>query len=96
VQIKSISLTTLLAAGAAVVAIVVAPTAAAAPMGTKNPGPVQTTCNSAGPGTVCITPGNAQIDDSPAAVSTYPYYPYGGFSEFDHGFHGFQGGGGHR
>ena len=39
---KSISLTTLLAAGAAAVAIVAAPIAAAAPTGTTNPGPVQT------------------------------------------------------
>ena len=73
---KSISLTTLLAAGAAAVAIVAAPIAAAAPTGAANPGPVQTACGSTGPGTECVTPGNAQINDAPPGVN---YYPYGDF-----------------
>ena len=88
---KSISLTTLLAAGAAAVAIVAAPTAAAAPTGAANPGPVQTACGSVGPGTECVTPGNAQINDSmqPDFQSQYP-----DFSVF--GLGGRHGGGGHR
>ena len=73
-RMKSISLTTLLAAGAAAVAITAAPIAAAAPTGAADPGAVQTAC-SVGPGSECITPGNAQINDSPPPVS---FDPYGG------------------
>lgn len=90
---KSISLTTLLAAGAAAVAIVAAPTAAAAPTGATNPVPVQTSCGSVGPGTECVTPGNAQINDSPPGVN---YYPYGDFGLALGGYGGGHGGGGHR
>jgi hypothetical protein len=75
----------LLAAGAAAVAIVAAPTAFAA-----GPGAVQIACSSATPGTSCITPGNAQINDSlaPNFLSQDPIYDgWGGY-----GRHG----GGHR
>ena len=96
-RMKSISLTTLLAAGAAAVAITAAPIAAAAPTGAADPGAVQTAC-SVGPGTECITPGNAQINDSPPPVGFDPYggeeFAMGGFGF--RGFHGgFHGGGGH-
>ena len=103
-RMKSISLTTLLAAGAAAVAITAAPIAAAAPTGAADPGAVQTAC-SVGPGSECITPGNAQINDSPPPVSFDPYggeeFAMGGFgfpaafpaAAFTAGAHG---GGGHR
>jgi hypothetical protein len=97
-RIKSISLTTLLATGVAAVAIVAAPIAAAAPAGPGNPGPAQSAC-AVGPGTECITPGNAQINDSPPGVNYDPYGDFGlaigGYGGgFGHGG-GFGGGGGH-
>lgn len=92
---KSISLTTLLAAGVAAVAIVAAPTAAAAPTGAANSVPVQTACGSVGPGTECVTPGNAQIDDSTPGVSYDPYGDFGlALGGFGGGYHGGYGGGG--
>jgi hypothetical protein len=98
---KSISLTTLLTAGAAAVAIVAAPTAAAASTGAANPSPVQAAC-AVGPGTECVTPGNAQINDSPPGVSYDPYGDFGlalggfGGGYNGGGFGGGHGGGGHR
>ena len=66
-RMKSISLTTLLAAGAAAVAITAAPIAAAAPTGAADPGAVQTAC-SVGPGCrAVITPGNAADQRLPSA-----------------------------
>ena len=96
---KSIPLTTLLAAGAAAVALVAAPTAAAAPTDAPNPGPVPTSCGSVAPGTECVTPGNAEINDSPPGGVTYD--PYGDFGLALGGYHGGgfgggHGGGGHR
>ncbi|MCW2731815.1 MAG: hypothetical protein JWR13_2631 [Mycobacterium sp.] len=61
----------LLVAGAAVVAVSAAPIAAAAPV---NP-PAQQSCATSGPGTLCQSPGNVQINDAPPPVS---FYPYGG------------------
>jgi hypothetical protein len=61
----------LLVAGAAVVAVTAAPIAAAAPVSPSS----QQTCATTGAGTVCQSPGNAQINDSPPPVS---FYPYGG------------------
>ena len=52
-------LTSLLAAGAAAVAIASAPTAFAA---------AQQSCNGSGSGTVCLSPGNVSIKASPPAV----------------------------
>jgi len=69
-RIKLNYLTPLLAAGAAAVAIAAAPMAAAA---TTVPAPTaaagQQSCSSTGPGSVCQTPGNVQINDSPPAVA---------------------------
>ena len=66
-------LTPLLGAAAAVAAIAAAPIAAAAP----SPGPsaTQQSCTGSGPGTVCQSPGNVQINDAPPPVQ---FYPYGG------------------
>ncbi len=75
---------TFLAAGAVAVAIAAAPTAAAAP-----PSAIQTACSTANPGTECVSPGNAQLNDS-LPPDFAPQYP--DFSFFGLGRHG----GGHR
>jgi len=82
-------LTPLLGAAAAAAAIIAAPIAAAASTG---PGAIQQSCSTSGSGTVCQSPGNAEINDSPPPVG---YYPYGG-DAFLLGGGGFHGGGGHR
>jgi hypothetical protein len=94
-RMKLSYMTPLLGAAAAAVAIVVAPMAAAAPAG---PGAVQESCGASGSGTVCQSPGNAEINDSPPPVNFYPYggdaFLLGGGGFGGGGFHG--GGGGHR
>jgi hypothetical protein len=55
-------ITSLLAAGAATVAIAAAPTASAA----------QQSCNGSGSGTVCLSPGNVPIKTSPPDVQHHP------------------------
>jgi hypothetical protein len=81
----------LLAVGAAVVAISAAPIAAAAPA----PAP-RGACDAGVSGSICDTPGDDGINDSPPPVS---YDPYGGegflLGGYGGGFHG-GGGGGHR
>jgi hypothetical protein len=67
-------LTLLVGAGAVAVAIASAPVAAAAPGPAPSPNPAQQ-CAGTGPGTVCQSPGNVQINDAPPPVS---FYPYGG------------------
>ena len=62
-------------AGVAVVAVTAAPIAAAAPAQAPVNPPAQQSCATSGPGTVCQSPGNAQINDAPPPVS---FYPYGG------------------
>ena len=66
-RVKPNYVTPLLAAGAAAIAIVAAPTAAAAPT------PLQTTCVETGAGTSCQSPGNVEITNPLPAVSFYPY-----------------------
>jgi hypothetical protein len=69
-------ITTLLATGAAVVALAAAPIATAAPTtAASTPLPPQP-CSTAGAGSECQSPGNVQIYDSPPPVS---YEPYGGY-----------------
>jgi len=63
----------ILGAAAIAAAISAAPIASAAP-GTQPPGQQQS-CVGSGPGTVCQSPGNAQINDAPPPVQ---FYPYGG------------------
>jgi hypothetical protein len=91
-RMKLSYMTPLLGAAAAGVAIIVAPIAAAAPAGPAAP---QQSCGVSGTGSVCESPGNVQINDSPPAVG---FYPYGGdaflLGGYGRGFHG--GGGGHR
>ncbi|MCX8563034.1 hypothetical protein OS122_19245 [Mycolicibacterium mucogenicum] len=56
---------------AAAAMIVAAPIASAAP---SNPAPHQS-CNTSGAGTICQSPGNAQVNDAKPPVQ---FYPYGG------------------
>jgi hypothetical protein len=58
--------TSVFAAGAAAVAVLGAPVAAA---------DTGQSCSANGSGSICQSPGNAQINDAPPPVS---YYPYGG------------------
>ena len=73
-RIKLTHVTPLLAAGAAAVAVLAAPTAAAAPT------PLQTTCIATGAGTTCQSPGNVEITNAPPAVSFIPTGPCPGCS----------------
>jgi hypothetical protein len=88
-------LTPLLAAGAPAVAISAAPIASAASA------PLQQSCTETVLGSECETPGNVEINDTPAPMNFAPYgddgFLIGGFGG-DGGFHGggFHGGGGHR
>jgi hypothetical protein len=68
VRMKLNYIAPLLAAGTAAVAIAAAPIAAADPTTGQS-------CGTNGAGTICQSPGNAQINDSPPPVQ---YYPYGG------------------
>ena len=61
--IKLQYITSLLAAGAAAVAIAAAPTAFAAD---------QQSCNGSGSGTVCLSAGNVPINTSPPGVQHHP------------------------
>jgi hypothetical protein len=72
-RIRKFCLTTTLATAVGAIAIVAAPTAAAAP----NPAPAapQQSCAASGTGTICQSPGNVQINDAPPPVQ---FYPYGG------------------
>ena len=67
-RIKLNYIAPLLAAGAAAVAIAATPMAAAAPTAEQS-------CSASGPGTICQSPGDVEINDSPPPVQ---YYPYGG------------------
>ncbi|MDT5009857.1 MAG: hypothetical protein QOH57_1474 [Mycobacterium sp.] len=66
-------LTTVFATGAAVATIALAPTAMADD--TTGPDPATQSCNT-GSHTMCETPGNVQINDSPGPVQYAPQYPY--------------------
>jgi hypothetical protein len=68
VRMKLNYIAPLLTAGAAAVAIVAAPIAAAAPATGQS-------CGASAAGTICQSPGNVQVNDSPPPVQ---FYPYGG------------------
>ena len=82
-KFKLTHLAPVLAAGAAAAAIAAAPIASAATIGQS--------CGGGAGGTVCQSPGNVQINDSPGPVQ---FFPYGG-EAFLLGGSGFGGGGGH-
>jgi hypothetical protein len=94
-RVKLTHLAPLLAAGAAAV-MIAAPTASAEST-------TQQSCNETVSGSVCESPGNVELNDTPAPMDFQPYGAdgwliggFGGFGGFDGhgGFHG--GGGGHR
>ena len=91
-RVKLSYLTPLLAAGAAAVAISAAPIAAAAST-------TQQFCNESVSGSVCESPGNVEINDTPGPMDFQPYgddgFLIGGYGGY--GFHGGFGGhgGGH-
>jgi hypothetical protein len=63
------------AVAAAIAAAPIATAAAPAPGPGPAPGPVQQSCSASGSGTICQSPGNAQINDAPPPVQ---FFPYGG------------------
>jgi hypothetical protein len=93
-KIKLSYLTPLLAAGAAAVAIIAAPIASA-------DSTTQQSCSDSVSGSVCESPGNVQINDTPGPMDFQPYGEdgllLGGYGGFGHGggFGGGHGGGGH-
>ena len=64
----------ILGAAAVAAAVSAAPIASAAP-GAQSPPTPQQSCTGSGPGTICQSPGNAQINDAPPPVQ---FFPYGG------------------
>ena len=64
----------ILGAAAVAAAISAAPIASAAP-GAQAASTPQQSCTGSGSGTICQSPGNAQINDAPPPVQ---FYPYGG------------------
>ena len=78
-RIRLTFITTLLGAAAVAAAIAAAPFATAAPPPAPGPGPgpgpVQQSCSTSGSGTLCQSPGNAQLNDAPPPVQ---FFPYGG------------------
>jgi len=73
-RIKLGHLAPIIGTAAVAAAISVAPIASAAP-DTQAPAQPQQSCVGSGPGTVCQSPGNVQINDAPPPVQ---FYPYGG------------------
>jgi hypothetical protein len=92
-RIKLSYLTPLLAAGASAVAISAAPIASAAST-------TQQSCSESVSGSVCESPGNVEINDTPGPMDFQPYgddgFLIGGFGGYGgYGFHGGGFGGGH-
>ena len=75
-RIRTTYISTLLAAGAAALAIAAAPMATAAPT-TAAPAPMPQSCSDTGGGTECQSPGNVEIHDAPPPVGFSPYGGYG-------------------
>jgi hypothetical protein len=91
--VKLTHLAPLLAAGAATVMI-------AAPIASAESN-TQQSCNETVSGSVCESPGNVELNDTPGPMNFQPYGAdgwliggFGGFGDHGGGFHG--GGGGHR
>jgi hypothetical protein len=70
-RIRCSHITTLLATGAAALAIAGAPAASAADSVSSS------SCNATGGGTECQSPGNVEIYDSPPPINFDPYGDYG-------------------
>jgi hypothetical protein len=73
-RIKLAHFAPIMGAAAVAAAISAAPIASAAP-GAQSPATPQQSCTASGPGTICQSPGNAQINDAPPPVQ---FFPYGG------------------
>jgi hypothetical protein len=73
-RIKLSHFAPILGATAVAAAISAAPIASAAP-GAQSPSTSQQSCTASGAGTICQSPGNAQINDAPPPVQ---FFPYGG------------------
>ena len=95
--VKFTHLAPLLAAGAAAVMI-------AAPIASAE-STTQQSCNETVSGSVCESPGNVELNDTPGPMDFQPYgedgWLVGGFGGYGYhggggGFHGGGGGGGHR
>jgi hypothetical protein len=95
--VKFTHLAPLLAAGAAAVMI-------AAPIASAE-STTQQSCNETVSGSVCESPGNVELNDTPGPMNFQPYgedgWLIGGFGGYGYhggggGFHGGGGGGGHR
>jgi hypothetical protein len=80
-RIKLTHIASLLAAGAAAVAISAAPTAAAAPS------PADKICTQSVSGSQCESAGNIEINDTPTTHFTPQYPMWAGDSRFHHGRH---------
>lgn len=94
--VKLTYLAPVLAAGAAAVMISAAPIASAEST-------TQQSCNETVSGSVCESPGNVELNDTPGPMDFQPYGEdgwliggFGGFGDHGGGFHGGGGGGGHR
>ncbi|MGW4099139.1 hypothetical protein [Mycobacterium sp. NPDC004974] len=74
---RIISAAALAAAGAAT-SIILAPlagaTVAGVPTGSQHIAPAPQSCTTTNVGSECISPGNAQINDSPPFVDAFPMY----------------------
>ena len=59
---------------------------AAAPIAAADPAPDQSSCSDATPDSICQTPGDVEINDSPPPVEYQPQYPYweGSFDGYGH------------
>ena len=95
-RVKLSYLTPLLAAGAAAAAIGAAPIASAESTTPSSPAATDVS------GSVCESPGNVEINDTPGAMDFQPYGEdglllggYGGYGFHGGGFGGGHGGGGH-
>jgi hypothetical protein len=73
-RIKLCHFAPILGAAAVAAAISAVPIASAAP-DAQSPATPQQSCTASGPGTICQSPGNAQINDAPPPAQ---FYPYGG------------------
>ena len=76
-----VSLIAALGAVAAAASVILAPPAAGAvtlgaPTAVQHIKPAPQTCSTTNAGSICISPGNAQINDAPPFVQNFPMYGY--------------------
>lgn len=75
-----ISVASALGALSVAVSVIVAPPAGAtmvgAPTAVQHIKPAPQTCSTTNVGSICVSPGNAQINDAPPFVDNFPMYGY--------------------